>query len=320
MVEISLICTVYNEGESIRDLLDSIVEQTRIPDEAVFVDAGSEDQTQEIIEEYQEEHDWIRLIIDEGCNIAEGRNTAVENAENDYIVGTDGGCIVDEKWCEAMEKAFEEGYEALSGLFQPRHENIFEYVQGQLRAHYVRPENVPNNWPPSSRSIGFTRQVWEEAGGYPEHLYTGEDSKFNSNVRRAGYEWNVVREAMVYWEMRPTWKSYWKQFRQYGEGDARAGNLFDYPGKVFGVSKVFLRISTTALALSGLILSVWNLLFLLFLPAGFAPQYASKLSALKQCLDEEGIKTVPYWMVLIPFASVAHLYGYCKEKLRLLNK
>ncbi|PSG99723.1 MAG: hypothetical protein BRC28_03210 [Nanohaloarchaea archaeon SW_4_43_9] len=129
-MKISLICTVYNEGESIRDLLNSIVSQTRVPDEAVFVDAGSDDKTREIIEEYQEDHDWIRLIVDEGCNIAEGRNTAVENAEYDYIVGTDGGCIVDKEWCEAMEGAFQEGHEALSGLWKPHSENLFEFVQG----------------------------------------------------------------------------------------------------------------------------------------------------------------------------------------------
>lgn len=313
-INISLICTVYNEGESIRDLLDSIVNQNRVPDEAVFVDADSTDNTKEIIEEYQEDHGWIRLIIDGGCNIAEGRNTAVENAEHDYIVGTDGGCIVDEEWCEAMEEAFQEGHEALSGLWKPHSKNLFEFVQGEIRGHYIKAGNIPDNYPPSSRSIGFTRQAWKDAGKYPEHLYTGEDAKYNSNMRRAGYEGHVVEDAWVEWKMRPTWKAYWKQFRQYGEGDARAGNMFDYPGKIFGLSKVFVRTVTTWLAVLGVVLALHDPRLLILTFIGLVPQYASKFPSLVSSVKQKGLRTVPYWLFMIPFESAAHFYGYYKER------
>lgn len=314
MVKISLICTVYNEGESIDSLLDSITGQTRTPDEAVFVDAGSEDGTQLTIEEYQEDYEWIRLITEEGCNIAEGRNIAIEEAEHDYIIGTDGGCILDENWCQTMEEAFKEGYEALSGLWRPCSENIFEFVQGEIRGHYIKSGNIPENWAPSSRSIGFTREAWEKAGKYPEHLYTGEDAKFNSNMRRAGYEWKVVEDAWVGWQMRPTWKAYFKQFYRYGEGDARAGNLFDYPGKILGISKVFWRLSFTTIGLAAIPLALVHPMFLGLLAVGFGPQYALKFSSLKSCLRQEGLKTVPYWLVMIPMEAVAHWSGFLKEK------
>ena len=125
MKQATLICTVYNEGESIRDLLDSIVDQTATPSEAIFVDGGSSDQTQDIISEYAEENDWIKLVVDEGANIAEGRNTAVENASNDYIVSTDGGCILDENWYEEMCKALEKN-EFVVGMWKPRYDSLFE--------------------------------------------------------------------------------------------------------------------------------------------------------------------------------------------------
>jgi len=41
------------------ELLDSIVAQTVTPDEAIFVDGGSSDQTQDIISEYAEENEWL---------------------------------------------------------------------------------------------------------------------------------------------------------------------------------------------------------------------------------------------------------------------
>jgi len=320
MVEVTLICTLYNEGESIRDLLDSLIAQTETPEEAVFVDGGSTDNTQKIIEEYTEDNPWIKLVVDEGCNIAEGRNTAIENASNDYIIGTDGGCILEKNWVKRMKEEFEKGNEALSGLWRPQSKNMFEFVQGEIRGHYIKSGNMSDNWAPSSRAIGFTRKAWEEAGKYPEHLYTGEDAKFNSNMRRAGYKWHVVKGAFVKWKMRPTWKAYWKQFRQYGEGDARAGNLFDYPGKIMGISKVFWRLSFTALALVSFPLALIHPGFLGLLILGLAPQYILKLPSLKSCIKQNGVKTIPYWLSMIAMESIAHFYGFFREKLELLKR
>nr|EGQ40816.1 MAG: glycosyltransferase involved in cell wall biogenesis [Candidatus Nanosalinarum sp. J07AB56] len=314
-MDISLICTVYNEGESLRPLLESVLEQERRPDEAVFVDGGSTDSTQDILEEYASEHDFIRLKVEEGANIAEGRNTAVEAAENDYIVGTDGGCVLDPGWCSAMEDAFEAGHEALSGLWRPSSRNLFEFVQGEIRGRYVREGDVPDNWAPSSRSVGFTRQAWEDAGGYPEHLYTGEDARFNTSVREAGYEWRVVRDAYVTWDMRPTWKSYWNQFFQYGEGDARAGNMLDYPGRILGLSKVLWRTAATWIGVLGVALAPLSPLFLLGTLAGFGAQLAFKTGALRSSVSKKGLRSIPYWIGLVLAGSLAHFTGYYTEKI-----
>ncbi len=318
-MNITLICTVYNEGDSITPLLESVLDQARQPDEAVFVDAGSEDGTLETLREYEEDFDWIRVVVDEGCNIAEGRNKAVSEADYDYIVGTDGGCTLEPRWCKAMEEAFEEGHEALSGLWKPSYSNTFEMVQGKIRGNYIEKGKIPENWPPSSRSIGFTRQVWEDAGGYPEHLYTGEDAKYNSNVRRAGYEWHVVEDAWVDWQMRPTLKAYWNQFYTYGEGDARAGNLFDYPGKIFGVSKVFWRTAATGVGLTGLILAAVHPAFLLLTVGGFGSQLVFKAGALRASVNQGGLKTIPYWLTLVLTGAIAHFTGYMVEKVRNLG-
>ena len=51
---ISLIATVLNEGDSIRRLLDSILAQTRLPDDIVIVDGGSADDTVAILESYRD--------------------------------------------------------------------------------------------------------------------------------------------------------------------------------------------------------------------------------------------------------------------------
>jgi len=53
-MRVSVICTVLNEGESIRRLMDSLVAQSRQPDEIVIVDGGSRDNTVAVIQEYSD--------------------------------------------------------------------------------------------------------------------------------------------------------------------------------------------------------------------------------------------------------------------------
>ncbi|MFB6245444.1 MAG: glycosyltransferase, partial [Candidatus Nanohaloarchaea archaeon] len=297
-MEVTLICTVYNEGESIQDLLDSIVNQTRTPDEAVFVDGGSDDSTQDIIEDYSEDHEWIRLYVEEGCNIAEGRNIAVERAENDYIVSTDGGCVLDEEWFEEMCRGFEES-DYVIGMFRYRAENLFEEVQGRIvtSSHTIE-ELRKGNRGPSSRSVGFSVEAWEDAGGYPEDLYTGEDSKFNAKVLSEGYEPAVAEDAMVYWKMRPTWKALWNQFRAYGEGDAKGGNLFTHPSSKLGVTKnlwLFATAKLTILSLITLILGFRHFPRYTGLNAGITTGLITVptlyyLGPLKDTVEDEGLK------------------------------
>ena len=50
---ISLICTVFNEGRTVRALLDSLLAQSLLPDEVVIVDGGSTDDTVAHIRAYE---------------------------------------------------------------------------------------------------------------------------------------------------------------------------------------------------------------------------------------------------------------------------
>ncbi|MFB6203063.1 MAG: glycosyltransferase, partial [Candidatus Nanohaloarchaea archaeon] len=215
--KVALVCTVYNEGsESMEELLESVLDQSRRPDEAIFVDAGSEDGTQETIREYAEDHDWIELIVEEGCNIAEGRNIGVQNTDAEIIATTDGGCVLDENWLENLLENFPEA-DISAGVWKPKTDGSrFKEVLAVLET--PDPEKLPEDWPPSSRSQAFKRKAWEEVGGYPEDLYTAEDTEYNRRLKEAGFNYRIARDAFVYWEMRDSLKEVWDQYKLYGKG------------------------------------------------------------------------------------------------------
>jgi glycosyltransferase involved in cell wall biosynthesis len=222
--EVDLVCTVYNEGqESMERLLESVVEQERQPDRAIFVDAGSDDGTQEAIRKYSEKREWIDLVVEEGCNIAEGRNIGVEGSDAEIIATTDGGCVLDEEWLKNLLKNFPEA-DVSAGVFKPLSDGSrFKEVLGVLEC--PDPEKLPEDWPPSSRSQAFRKEAWEEVGGYPEDLYTAEDTEFNRKLKESGAEYRIARDAFVYWEMRDSLKEVWDQYRLYGKGDAENNTL-----------------------------------------------------------------------------------------------
>jgi hypothetical protein len=59
-------------------------EQTRQADEIVIVDGGSNDNTVDILHRYEDRLP-IQVIVQAGCNISEGRNTAIATAKGDIL-------------------------------------------------------------------------------------------------------------------------------------------------------------------------------------------------------------------------------------------
>jgi glycosyltransferase involved in cell wall biosynthesis len=57
-----LISPCRNEAAYMRKTLDSVIAQTERPDLWVIVDDGSTDETPEILQNYQAQHDWIRVV------------------------------------------------------------------------------------------------------------------------------------------------------------------------------------------------------------------------------------------------------------------
>ncbi|MEK6572700.1 MAG: glycosyltransferase, partial [Chloroflexota bacterium] len=89
-MKVSLILTVLNEGDHIRRLLDSVVKQSRRPDEVVVCDGGSRDNTVAVIQEYADRLP-LKILSAPGANISQGRNVAIRAATGDVIAVTDAG-------------------------------------------------------------------------------------------------------------------------------------------------------------------------------------------------------------------------------------
>ena len=223
--QVSIVITVLNERRNIGSLLDNLLKQSRVFDEIIIVDGGSTDGTVEKIREYSKINSHIRLIVEQGLNIAQGRNVAIQEAIYPIVAVTDCGCRPHRKWLEELIKPFSENnsLDVVPGLIKVEAHNLFEFFSGLLTLPGGLKEIDENKFPVYGRSAAFKKEVWEKAGGYPEWLYTAEDTLFEEKLRKMGANIKLAKESIVHWRPRKTLRKMGKMFYLYGRGAGRIG-------------------------------------------------------------------------------------------------
>ncbi len=221
-VPVTVIATVLNEGPAIRRLLDSLAAQTRPPDEVVIVDGGSHDETASIIQGYSAQL-TLRILIEPGANIAQGRNRAIAAARHEVIASTDAGVRLDPGWLAALIAPFEQANPpaVVSGFFVADPHTPFEAAMGATVLP-TRDDIDPATFLPSSRSVAFRKSAWQAAGGYPEWLDYCEDLVFDFNLRRVAGEFGWAPDAIAHFRPRGSLRAFFKQYYRYARGDGKA--------------------------------------------------------------------------------------------------
>ena len=223
---ISLVATVLNEGGNIHHLFDSILRQTRPPDEVVIVDGGSSDDTVAIIHGYQDKLP-LRLLIEEGCNISQGRNRAITAAAGDIIAVTDAGVRLSEDWLEKITAPLlaDPQLNVVAGFFRADPLTPFETALGAATLPLESEIDV-DRFLPSSRSIAFRKAAALQIGLYPEWLDFCEDLIFDLRLLRAAGPLTFESAALVYFRPRTTLRKFFRQYFLYARGDGKANLWF----------------------------------------------------------------------------------------------
>jgi GT2 family glycosyltransferase len=232
---VSLIVTVRDDRPGFAELLDAIAEQQEMPDEVVVVDGGSKDGTLDELTVRQDDLPPVRVFVAPGSNIAAGRNLAVREARHDWIACTDAGCRPVRGWLAALKQARQVA-DIAAGTFVVDGDTPLD--RAVACAHYPVLEEVHDDDPlvrlahrffgrdfraeqAGGRSMAFSRAAWEAAGGFPEHVYAGEDLAFSAAAIELGFDATLVEGALVRWRPRTSWPENARMFATYTRGDVR---------------------------------------------------------------------------------------------------
>lgn len=228
-MNISVCLTVLNEEGSIGPLLDSLLAQTKKPDQIIIVDGGSSDRTVAIIRHYQQRDGRIKLLV-EKCSRARGRNLACEIAKGEIIAMTDADCVARRDWLENITVPFKNKQVDISAGFysmvgcssMQKAESVF---LGVLPSHF------DINFLPSTRSIAFRKTAWEEIGGFPdEEENSAEDTYFNFHALALGMKYARVKSAVVEWGVPASIFNFYLKIFNYAKWDAKT-KIWFFPTK-----------------------------------------------------------------------------------------
>ena len=227
---ISLVSTIFNDRSGLEKFFQAMTTQTRLPDEIVIVDAGSRDGTWELMQAEASGSDrpWKMKAIQEiRCNVARGRNLAIEASEGDLIVSTDIGCDWDPEWLAELVAPFkgDSAVELVVGSWAVRKQDLrgpWAITEWALKGDQ-RLEATEESYS-SSRSIAYRKSVWEALGKYPEDLtLAADDAMFHYLIEMAEVKRVGAPLVRCYWHRHESLQGFYKEAYRYGLGDGEAG-------------------------------------------------------------------------------------------------
>ena len=224
-MKFTLVSTIFNEIARLETSISDIETQTLLPDEIIITDAGSTDGTYERLQQWKEESKIKIVVLQEfKCNVARGRNLAIEAAKNSLIASTDFGCRFDRRWLESIIKPFENTeVEVVGGAFTIKGQPETLAAKSDYIIQNGYPVKIDQYFSVSSRSIAYYKYIWEKCNKYPEWLtLAADDTIFWRKIKAMGFNYHITNEPLVYWGRHSTNKAFSKEAYRYGLGDGES--------------------------------------------------------------------------------------------------
>ena len=271
MPAVSVAATVLNEVDDIDALVESLMQQTLAPSEVVIVDGGSTDGTWEHLEAARKKYPTLVTIRDESCSlqrcpgpIARGRNVATAAASSDVVAFTDAGCTHEPDWLGNLTAPICSGefqYSVGGSWIDPAKSTVWDIASAPFFGVKLNPSATTKSC--TARSMAFRKELWQRVGGFPETVFLGEDTVFDSKVRKLVTP-AFPEQAKASYQPRHTFRSALRQMVSYSVTDGVLG------GRTARLWRNIARCVAEILAILALVYSPIPLLCVLALEIYFA--------------------------------------------------
>jgi len=218
----AVVVTVFNEQETVEELIRSLQNQTTPPREVVIVDGGSTDNTWKILQAKAKTWRPLRVFRQPG-NRSIGRNWGVAQTTSPIIAFTDAGCIPEPTWLEELTQGFSDpNIHVISGYYKGLYKNIFQKCL--IPYVLVMPDKaLSSEFFPSTRSMAIRRKLWNQSGGFEVSLSHNEDYAYSHWLKKMGAVFYFAPKAIVGWMPRKNLKQAAWMFMRFAIGDIQAG-------------------------------------------------------------------------------------------------
>jgi cellulose synthase/poly-beta-1,6-N-acetylglucosamine synthase-like glycosyltransferase len=196
---VSVIICAKDEAENLRKYLPAVLEQDYPDYEVVVVNDCSEDETADLLLQFQEEYSHLKVTtIRKDPKFTHGKKLAltigIKAATSELLLLTDADCEPASKdWIRYMTRHYEEGAEMVAGAglyFKEkgllnlliRFDTLFIFMQYAGMARSKRP------YMGVGRNLSYRKEIFFRNRGFARHLHlrSGDDDLFVSENAVAG--------------------------------------------------------------------------------------------------------------------------------------
>lgn len=208
-IKISVVIPCYNCADYITETLQSVFEQTELPDEIVLVDDGSSDNTVSIILSIKDKHPEIEINLVQQINSGPGaaRNKGIEKATGEWIAFLDS----DDKWRKKKIESVRHAIRENGNVVLVSHDICEVYDTGEMKEiplhnYYHSNESafvqLYHGCFLSTSSVCALRSVLLKVGGFDIALLSAQDYDLWLRVGQEGKFFFIPEIFEEYWVRR----------------------------------------------------------------------------------------------------------------------
>ena len=265
----SFIVPVYNRIDEVRDLLDSLLEQTDRGFDVYIVEDGSTEPCDEVCDRALAKGLDVHYIYkaNEGRSIA--RNAGMESSDADYFIFVDSDCVIPPGYVATVRKCLAErpldcfgGPDAAHSSFTDTQKSINFAMTSFLTTGGIRGgKKSLEKFTPRTFNMGFSRRVFEKVGGFREMF--SEDIDMSKRIANAGFSIGLLPDAKVWHKRRVDFRKFFRQVHVFGMSRITLKLLYPDSLKAVHVLPALAVLMGVAIVVLGVFVSPW----LFILPA-----------------------------------------------------
>ncbi|MDA0315793.1 MAG: glycosyltransferase [Bacteroidetes bacterium] len=218
----SCVIPVYNRPDELKDLLNSMLQQSYSAFEVLVVEDGSTLRCKEVVDAF-EDRLKIRYFFQENTGQGFARNFGMQQAKGDFFVILDSDVLLPPTYFEVLEKAIAArsldafgGPDAAATDFSTLQKAMDFAMTSFWTTGGIRGKlKNPAAYQARGFNMGVSRQVFERMGGFVDPN-RGEDIEWSMRIKKAGFSLELVSEAFVYHKRKNTLLSFAKQAFSFG--------------------------------------------------------------------------------------------------------
>ncbi len=228
----SIIIPLYNRPQEIKELLETLTQQTYKRFEVLVIEDGSVDDAAGIVKSFADKLD-IKYFSKPNEGQGFTRNFGFERAKGDYFVVFDSDCLIPEDYLQIVNDSLAAnpldaygGPDASHPSFTPTQKAISYAMTSPFTTGGIRGNKKGiGQFHPRSFNMGISRKVWETAGGF---IITrlGEDIEYSIRIHSLGFKIGLIPEAKVYHKRRTNFYKFYKQLHFFGRARINVYKFF----------------------------------------------------------------------------------------------